>query len=94
LKLTKSPRKSVVEAYDTLHIEARVVHSDVQARHITVDSKGAVRIVDWEAGHKLDNWSFDGGPTMAIIREKSNLLELLRNPNGVVLGIDGFLRSE
>jgi hypothetical protein len=50
--------------------------------------------VDWEAGHKLDNWSFDGGPTMAVIREKSNVLKLLGNPNGVMMGRDGCLRSQ
>jgi hypothetical protein len=36
-----------------MHDHARVLHGDVQERHILLDSNGRVRIIDWEAGKKL-----------------------------------------
>jgi hypothetical protein len=53
-----------------------VVHLGVAARHITQDSSGRVRIVDWEAAQKLDS-SFDDRPVNAVNREKLAVARLL-----------------
>jgi hypothetical protein len=55
-----------------------MLHGDVQDRHITLDSKGRVRIIDWEAGEKLDeSHPVDIMARIAITAEEKDVIRLL-----------------
>jgi hypothetical protein len=46
-------RRSVTDIYHVLHKHGQVLHTDVRSRHITLDSSGRVRVLDWEAAQIL-----------------------------------------
>ncbi|KLT38644.1 hypothetical protein CC85DRAFT_21165 [Cutaneotrichosporon oleaginosum] len=64
--LDHETKRAIVRAYGCIHA-AGAVHGDVQLRHLTRDRRGALRIVDWEGGCRVDPQSADG--SSAIGRE-------------------------
>jgi hypothetical protein len=50
-------RRSITDIYHDLHKHGQVLHTDVRSRHITLDSSGRVRVLDWEAAHILKDYS-------------------------------------
>jgi RIO-like serine/threonine protein kinase len=53
-----------------------VLHGDVQSRHITVDSNGRVRIIDWEAGKSLNSY-YEGERQYVLYEERKRVANLL-----------------